>query len=158
VIVGSNRVQVFNIAAREAALRARRQHRQPVILRAPVLLPPLGSDASAPAEPTDAWLIGSVAEVEPTERVEVPTGEQPSGLETISVETLERLGALHVQVVCLSEPDASVTWYLLSSSGEVLQHGNEPTLDDAKLAAIMDAYPPSNEDASPPNRHWDDAE
>jgi len=87
--------------------------------------------------------------------VEAPTALP--GLETVSAETLERLGALHVQVACIPEPDTSVTWYLLSPANEILQQGNEPTLDDAKLAAILDAYLPSNEDASPPNRHWDDS-
>ncbi len=100
------------------------------------------------------WLLGA-NKPETTDAAEATVPEIP-GLETVSADSLARLDALHVQVACIPEPNGSITWYLLSSANEVLQRGNEPTLDDAKLAAIMDAYLPSNEDASPPNRLWDE--
>lgn len=47
-----------------------------------------------------------------------------------------------------AEPDGRIWWGVLGgATGELLQHGHADTWDDARLAAIENLYPPSDEEA-----------
>jgi hypothetical protein len=85
----------------------------------------------------------------------VPTVEQLPKREVLSQATLKKLGGAHFQVAWVPEPDRSWTWYLAASDGEILQSGTAEDFEDAKLSSVLDAHPPSNEDAALGDRSWD---
>ena len=81
---------------------------------------------------------------------------QPPGLTTLSPELVRRLGGMHAHVAALPNSDGTWRWYLASAdTHEILQSGVADDLDDAKLAAIIDAFPPSEEDEARGDRRWD---
>jgi len=49
------------------------------------------------------------------------------------------------ELTAIAEPDGSFTWLVYSADDELLQSGNAPTWDDARLEMIENLYPPSPE-------------